>query len=523
MAEEEVDLVQYNDVVLEKMLKITVLGTGHNWDADSGYLLFQVQSDEELNRAIESIIKPLKEVEPSIMISQNRTNQIVNHIYNLIMQTYGDRIKYFMKGNADLGVFIYENNRWQSYAKKIDKVIESIDPQFSQFMTKAIVGEVVDKIRRNTMTDLPTNLSLLQFKNVIVDTKCFMDTGRILQCTKEPSPSTYAMYYIDRLLVLDKDIITALESKVLYGTEDVVPLAEQHTPNFVRLFKEWVGDQWVNLYEILGYTLLVYGNPLKLIFILIGPPNSGKSTYIRLLQHTIGEHNVVNYSIGQLSSESFERANLFLKMLNAYSDLPDRPVNVSELKELTGEDNVSAKMKYKQEPLTFKVSTKMLFATNELPKSWQNADEAFWSRVRMIQFPNQFTPKTTVEFPDDIETSKALLLALYFAKAMLMKGDITTSTESKLIVERAKRQNNSTEYFIAEAVMKDENAVIEFRLLYSAYEKWCEQWGITPQAQNIFSRKLNEMGYMTTETKVRTEKGYKTIRVVKGLKLRSEE
>ncbi len=517
-AEDSIDIAGYDDMLLERALKELVKAVGHEWNADAEILLVTIQLDIELDHFIEKAkdygkyTKKGESDRGEEELSLSRTEKVINVLFEKVMSKYGKRLKTFMIGDDIVGMYVYQN-KWRRFENGITAEIESLDEDLKSLVSQHVVNEVIAKIQRNTLTQMPRVKSFIQFKNAIIDVKRFVEGESLTTCIFTPSEEFYAFYSIDREIAIDHDIIQALETKVMYGVEDVASLAEKYTPNVVRLFKEWA-DDWIVLYEILGYTLLTYGNPLKILFILTGDPDSGKSTYINFLTYVIGQENVLNESLQRLMSNNFALSQLFLKMLNAHADLPDRAVDVAEMKVLTGNDSVTADIKYKS-PITFQVTTKFIFAVNQLPSKWESADEGFWSRVRLVKFPRNFSRiGGKVVFPDDREISYALLLSLFFAKNMVTRGDITSSEEGKLLLERAKRQNESVEFFLAEATEKDDKASTDFKDIYNAYLEWCKKWSIQPVMSHFFSKRLRDKGFETIPVMGK--------RKTKGLKLKGK-
>jgi len=129
----------------------------------------------------------------------------------------------------------------------------------------------------------------------------------------------------------------------------------------------------------------------KNFFIALGPHDSGKSLYARLISNLIGNENCfpindLNDLTERFALSSFADINLCLGL-----DLPNTVISkkaISIVKMLTGNDIVKAEAKFKQN-FSFKNEAKILLATNHIPKVRDSEKEdAFFSRMVVVPFLN---------------------------------------------------------------------------------------------------------------------------------------
>jgi len=98
------------------------------------------------------------------------------------------------------------------------------------------------------------------------------------------SPSRLVFHYIPH-----KADVELLDTLLKAGSipEDVV---ERHAPRTLKAFREWVGNKWILLFELLG--LVLYPKPCKKLVLLVDAEgregDTGKSTYIKYLQLVLG-------------------------------------------------------------------------------------------------------------------------------------------------------------------------------------------------------------------------------------------
>lgn len=124
----------------------------------------------------------------------------------------------------------------------------------------------------------------------------------------------------------------------------------------------------------------------KCFFVLGTAPDSGKSVLGRLLKRLLSEDSVSNVPLENFG-KTFSLAPIVGKQLNLAMDLKGGALNdrdVSYIKQLTGEDDVSIEIKYIN-PFSHSNTAKFVFATNK-PIRLKEDDEAFWRRMILIPF-----------------------------------------------------------------------------------------------------------------------------------------
>ncbi len=160
-------------------------------------------------------------------------------------------------------------------------------------------------------------------------------------------------------------------------------------PNFDKWLSEVLpGDEQLGL-EIIGY-MFMSGNPMHIVPLLVGSGRNGKSTFLRVIQHGIGEENYSSKDLHSLSTDKFAPVALFGKLANINADIHQRHLtNSGTLKQITGGDSIQGERKG-QDSFTFKPWATLLFSTNEL---WSSSDtsDAYFERWQPVPFLQKFT------------------------------------------------------------------------------------------------------------------------------------
>jgi len=159
-------------------------------------------------------------------------------------------------------------------------------------------------------------------------------------------------------------------------------------PVFNRFLNQLTGGDGIliqRIWEMIGYCLTpdIEG---KVIFVLQGVPNSGKSLLTRFLTKLFPENHVTSLDIHELD-RSFTASELINKYICIFPDMPSKVLGstpISKLKQFSGNDKVSADVKYKNRA-KFTNHAKLICATNH-PFRISEHDEALEERLVAIPF-----------------------------------------------------------------------------------------------------------------------------------------
>ena len=160
------------------------------------------------------------------------------------------------------------------------------------------------------------------------------------------------------------------------------------------------------IWEMIGY-ILTPDTSAKTFFLLQGVQNSGKSVLTTVISKLFSEDAVATLDVHSYG-EKFSVSELFGKSLAISPDLPAEPLDsksVGKIKQITGNDTVSAPVKYKSN-LQFRSMAKIILATNH-PLLLKMRDDAFFDRLVTIPFKYS-VPKSEQRFTliDDLMTER---------------------------------------------------------------------------------------------------------------------
>lgn len=364
---------------------------------------------------LETLRKAWGEVKPFLQIVKNAKNKKTKEIKNEVVEAISEQIikhhhivtfvQQHATGETIVGIFRFSPTRgvYEPIDERLRQVIRNYImalkismPNFDEKegnpiyeIGKGVVEDVYDEIKDLTMEEYDDETPLrVAFKNCTLEwsTDKNQYIFRLIPAN-ERTKKDYAFHYIPHRINVEIFDTTPLPFQI----SELEDLARKLCPKSLQAFRQWAGDKWITLFQILGYTLYP-ATKFKLAFMLLGPRDSGKSTYLQLLKRILGKNNTVSIRIKELfdSDNRFVMGFLFHKLVNLTAETKEYSIDdIDRFKTLTGGDQVTSDVKFKG-PITFTPYSKIIVASNKLPNVSDKNDLAFWRRWMIIEFPNQF-------------------------------------------------------------------------------------------------------------------------------------
>ena len=273
-----------------------------------------------------------------------------------------------------------------------------------------------------------------------------------------------------------------------------------------------MGDNWVVLFEIIGYTLYP-GVKFKKAFMLLGGTDAGKTTFIKLVKDLLGESNYSAEPVGKLFNPNnrFEEINLFHKLANLTSETKEYSIDdIDRFKRLTGGDPITADVKFKK-PITFTPYAKLIVASNKLPDVKDRNDNAFWRRWLIVEFPNKFPNDDDWYYRTFTEEEKEGILTvsiMAITRVFFQKRfDFEQTPEQVMGTWLANIDSvySFVKTYVEKGVLvldpRNGDLWVRRRDLYDMYKDYCLDQGFRGVGRKSFARKLREYFGITTEKK----------------------
>ena len=485
----------------------------------------QVNSSSEVNKV--RIVEVSEE-----FIKERNVSAIATELADAFKSEY--KAKTFYVNDVEIGLMCWDGRKYYDCEAQALEFLE-FNYRYNELdnygiKRTSLVKEFMFALKHSTHYQLNYERLMISFNNVVLDWESLLN-GDLVNAFKPHDPNIIVFHHIPHNLNVEllNELFKGLELYTKFKGIDpkqLEELASKYTPKTLKAFKDWVGDKWILLYEIIGYTLFPK-YVLNKAIMLVGEGSNGKTTYLRLLTKILGNDNVVSVKLQDIvdTNKRFTLISLWRKLANVYDDLPKNALmNTGEFKVITGEGQITVDRKFR-EPITFTNYAKLIFATNELPKVY-DMTSAFWRRWIVIQFPNKFPPNPTF-FEDTFtkeEIENTIILSILAFYNVYKRRMFSFEESPEDYKEIWLRNANSVYAFLSDLMRigvdnviaeKDPNAKVETNQLYSLYVKYCEEQERESLAKAEFTKELERLGYPLVIVMGK--------RYYKGLKLKPQE
>jgi P4 family phage/plasmid primase-like protien len=311
-------------------------------------------------------------------------------------------------------------------------------------------------------------------------------------------------------------------------------LAFDHTPKapeparwFAFLEQLWPGETDVvaTLGEVFGYVLIPDTQQQK-IFMLVGPPRSGKGTIARVLTELVGVNNSCAPTLKGIGGE-FGLQPLIGKQLAIVSDLrlgakTDHAAVAENLLRISGEDMVTANRKYKK-AWSGRLAVRFLIMTNEMPR-FADASGALANRFVPLMMRRSFLGKEDPSLIHKLlpELPGVLNWAVEGWRRLRERGHFELPETSRAAVQQLVDLASPVAAFIRDECELEPTAIVPKQELYREYERWCEEQGVNfPGTLEVFSTRLYAAANGAVDA-TRAREGDRRVPSYRGIRLRGE-
>ena len=283
------------------------------------------------------------------------------------------------------------------------------------------------------------------------------------------------------------------------------PAAE--CPNIDKFLEAMFGADRIDLiHKIIAYLIFPTIKYQK-AFIFFGEPNTGKTTFITMLEEFIGINNWSSIPL-QYFQGKFQLANLRDKQANFYDDLSFGKIkDISTFKQAVTNRYLSGEVKHIQGSSTWRNRCKLLFTCNELPEVAAATGDDFWRRIILVHCTN------IIEREDkNLEILNKIISPAEFSgllNKVLVAWDRLEEQKSfpevwddiEYVEAIWQINTNPLALFIKECCefdKKEKTPVNEFRAELNTFR---EKYNGAAVSQNLITRKLKELKILRSRKK----------------------
>jgi putative DNA primase/helicase len=300
---------------------------------------------------------------------------------------------------------------------------------------------------------------------------------------------------------------------------------------------EWVkfltqavgGDREVVEYlqMAVGYSITGHTRE-ECLFYIHGPTRSGKGTFTETLLALMGEFLATEVEFMVFTANRDHDANNFdlaplkpCRFISASESQQYQALNAASVKRLTGGNEVRCSFKHKTH-FNYRPQFK-IWLTSNFPVQADVEDDAIWSRLRVIEFPNSYLGREDKKFKERMKSPENLRGVLNWAVqgAMLWyqsPGGLHTPKKVTELTKKTRSDQDHVHQWLHECVVTVDgtDAFVPNAPLYQSYEKWCISNGVTPKSKQGLTNSLKLKGY---KAGVRKKIAGKTVAGCAGIRL----
>lgn len=432
-----------------------------------------------------------------------------------VVSLFGEKIRH----TPEVGWLVWNGTHYEASEEHVWKMVEETlqkrreaavkaeRSEKNERLIKLCVGDAyrVEQVMkslsmkvRTKITDFDNNPDLLNVKNGVLDLR----TGKL----SPHSPGQLFTYC----------------APVAYNPEAESSQWEQ----FLRENVAGGPEVLRHLQEALGYTLTGRVDA-ECLFFVYGEPRAGKGTLFEAMHAILGTPLAATVQYKMLAekrgsdSQNFELAPLKpARLIVATETGAGERFNAGMIKEITGGGSIRAAHKYGT-AFEYKVRFKIWVSSNHKANA-DASDTAFWTRVRVFEFPNardEDTANPAVKRAMKSQESLEGLLKWMVegAKRWYSYEAIwPVPTVMKAARDAHRKEADSVGQWIDECCKIDKGAFATNSSLRESYEKFCKEEGFIALGARRFNEYLSSIGLKTQHQKkigLRNERGVLGIRL----------
>jgi len=329
----------------------------------------------------------------------------------------------------------------------------------------AVTTNVVNETIRNVMAFAPIEIPrgaldpyrYLPFRNVA------LDLITLEPISYEELAKRKAFFTTQLKYDLDIELLNKIKENII-SPENISP--EFHS--FLTRFYDTMNLEKIQL--ALGYILCPYQTK-KPIVLIIGPPDTGKSTLKEIIQYVL-ENFAVSMSLDDIVKD-FGLAPLVGKRVNISSEKPSLAVNTEKIKRMTGGETLVVNQKYKPQFEAI-INPVFIHLMNDPPK-FSHIDDALVGRVIIIRTTNPLTSDEKDSM--FIEKMKAnghkIIHYLIWCYKKLKDNNFIIPQDVDDVYDTLLSGRSNVKRFLDEVVEFEPRTEIKGTELYDIYVKWC--------------------------------------------------
>jgi putative DNA primase/helicase len=307
---------------------------------------------------------------------------------------------------------------------------------------------------------------------------------------------------------------------LLYWSEDP-PRLVPHTPDvpsIIQIPVEWYPgadcpeffsflqsvlperDQAQSMEFVLEWTgyLLTPSARFQRALMLEGPADTGKSTFLRVVEALLGEANVSHHSLQSICDDRFTAAYLYGMLANVCSDLEAKSIAHSgKFKQIVAGDRMTAERKF-EHPFSYQPHARLIFSANEFPGTSDQSD-AFYKRWLILPMDRKVAaecqdPDLVERLTTPAELAGLLKYSVAALRKLMRRRRFLVPPVMGEAVHRYRLMTDTVMAHMAERCVIEPEGRERSSTLYEDYGRWCQAKGRNALGKQRWKEQLGSQG-----------------------------
>lgn len=377
----------------------------------------------------------------------------------------------------DGNLYMYVNGVYQSDRRIIEKkIVERIPEADSHFRSEVYK----DLELRNEDTKFEKDTNIINFKNGLFNVgekKLYKHSSKFFSINQIP----------------------------VEFTEN--PISSLEVDDFFEKISSGNEKRKQAILEMIGYCMTT-SVKLQKAFILYGETaRNGKSTLCTIITALLGQNNISNISLKDMSNNIFSTSGIKGKLLNIGAEMTEEFLkDTSIFKMLTTGDSLAVEEKFKTKQ-TISPYAKLLFNANALPVV-SDKTNGFYRRLHIIPLETSFSEEDAKHFDiNKLLTKEALEYLAYLAVDAFssMDGRFANYEESDAEVKKYRHNSNSILAFLRDRecnpLFNPKSKICTAKTVYDSYKDYCISNQYQVIGRNKFYDEVEKTGLLRIGTK----------------------
>lgn len=264
--------------------------------------------------------------------------------------------------------------------------------------------------------------------------------------------------------------------------------------------------------QMMAGVSLLDGNPLQSLVFLVGRTGTGKSVFAELFSYAMGDYaGSFNLSMFRDNQDERPRADLVRALTQRVvfaSETSEKwHLHVDQIKRLTGEDMISARLPHAGEYVERMPAFTPWFRTNQ-PPHIESPDLALYRRLIVFPFEQTYEGKRggagmRGSYVVEVRDLVADAVVTWAVEGLLEwcdtgRGPIKKSAEMLGAEFKFREELNDLQAFLAEETEPDSSGRVVFKELYDRYVNWSFDAGVNTRdvlTKKTLGQRLSGLGF----------------------------